>query len=57
MVMVTVRYTSYYGDGDSKAYEAIKFTYNTEKPIQKFECIRHYQEDFLLLKLNKKLRE
>ena len=34
-------YTSYYGDGNSKAYEAVKFIYDTEKPVYKFDCIGH----------------
>ena len=38
------RYTSYYGYGDSKAYEAVKSTYDVEKPVQQFECIGHYQK-------------
>ena len=37
-------YTSYYGDGDSKAYEAVKFIYDTGKPVQNFECIGHHQK-------------
>jgi hypothetical protein len=39
-----LRYTSYYGDGDSKAYQAVKSTYGPDKPVQKFECIGHYQK-------------
>ena len=37
-------YTSYYGDGDSKAYEAVISTRDVEKPVQKFEYIGHYQK-------------
>ena len=37
-------YISHYGDGDSKGYEAVKFIYDTEKPVQKFECIGHCQK-------------
>ena len=44
IVKRNLQYTSYYGDGDSKAYEAVKSTYDVEKPVQKFECIGHYQK-------------
>ena len=37
-------YTSFYGDGDSKAYPAIKDTYGPTKPIKKFECVGHHQK-------------
>ena len=37
-------YTSFYGDGDSKAYPAVQHTYGPAKPVTKFECIGHYQK-------------
>ena len=37
-------YTSFYGDGDSKAYPALKDIYGPSKPIKKFECVDHYQK-------------
>ena len=37
-------YTSFYGDGDSKAYPAVKDVYGPEKPVTKYECIGHYQK-------------
>ena len=37
-------YTSFYGDGDSKSYSAVKEFYGPKKPVNKFECIGHYQK-------------
>ena len=37
-------YTSFYGDGDSKAFPAVKDTYGPKKAIVKKECIGHYQK-------------
>ena len=38
-------YTSFYGDGDSKAYPAVKEVYkNGHKTITKYEYISHYQK-------------
>ena len=37
-------YTSFYGDGDSKAYPAVKDIYGPTKPVKKYECIGHYQK-------------
>ena len=37
-------YTSFHGDGDSKAYTAVKDIYGPSKPIKKFECVSHYQK-------------
>jgi hypothetical protein len=38
-------YTDFYGDGDSKAYAAVKDTYEkNKKEIRKQECIGHYQK-------------
>lgn len=38
-------YTSFYGDGDSKAYPAVIDTYEKQKKkIEKMECIGHYQK-------------
>ena len=36
--------TLFYGDGDSKAYPAIKDIYGPSKPFKKFECVGHYQK-------------
>ena len=36
-------YTSFYGDGDSKAFPAVKEIYGAKKPMKKQECIGHYQ--------------
>lgn len=38
-----LRYTSYYGDGDSKAFEAVKDIYGVQ-PVSKLECIGHVQK-------------
>ena len=58
IVKRSLRYTSYYGDGDSKAYGAVKSTSDVEKPVQKFERIGHYQKRVgcRLRKLKKILR-
>ena len=37
-------YTTFYGDGDSKAYPAVKDTYGPYKLMYKLECIGHYQK-------------
>ena len=39
-----LRYTSFYGDGDSKAYPAVQNVYGPNKHVEKFECIGHYQK-------------
>ena len=39
-----LRYTEYYGDGDSKAYEAVKVTSGLYCNVKKLECIGHYQK-------------
>jgi len=36
-------FTIPYGDGDSKAFTAVKISYGPEKSVQKFERIGHYQ--------------
>ena len=53
-------YTSFYGDGDSKSYTAVKNIYGPCKPVKKCECIGHYQKRVgsrcrKLKKLNKSL--
>ena len=53
IVKRNLRYTSYYGDGDSKAYEAVKSTSDVEKPVQKFECIVHYKQKRVGCRLRK----
>ena len=37
-------YTSFYADGDSRAYSAVKEIYVPAKPIKTFECVGHYQK-------------
>jgi len=37
-------YTSFYGDGDSKSFAAVQNIYGPDKPVNKFECIGHYQK-------------
>lgn len=37
-------YTSFYGDGDSKAFPAVEKVYGPVKKVTKFECIGHYQK-------------
>ena len=44
IVKRNLQYTSYYGDGDSKAYDAVKSTHDVEKSVEKFECIGHYEK-------------
>ena len=38
-----VRYTKYYGDGDSKGYAVVRNIY-PDVEVKKFECIGHYQK-------------
>ena len=33
-------YTSFHGDGGSKAYPVVKDRYGPAKPIKKFECVK-----------------
>ena len=41
-------YTSFYGDGDRKAYPAAKGMYKDDnKTVTKYECIGHYQKSGL----------
>ena len=37
-------YTSFYGDGDNKAYPAVHDIYGPIKLIKKFECVSYYQK-------------
>ena len=37
-------YISFYQDGDSKTYPAVKDIYGPTKPIKEFECVGHYQK-------------
>ena len=39
----SLRYMEYYGDGDSKAYSAVKNTYSPDV-TEKKECVGHYQK-------------
>ena len=39
----SLRYMEYYGDGDSKAYCAVKNTYSPDV-TEKKECVGHYQK-------------
>ena len=36
-------YGLFYGVDDSKAYAAVKDTYDSTKPNKKYECVGHYQ--------------
>ena len=38
-----VRYMTYFGDGDSKAYISVKYTYKPHV-VKKYECVAHYQK-------------
>ena len=38
-----LRYTHFYGDGDSKSYEKVKNLY-TDLVVEKFECVGHIQK-------------
>ena len=51
-------YTSFYGDGDSKSFLAVKDIYGAEKPVSKFECIGHYRKRIgnRLRKLRKEMK-
>ena len=53
-----VRYMSFYGDGDSKAYKEVENVYGEEK-VTKYECIGHYQKRVgnRLRKLKKRKRD
>ena len=54
-----VRYTDYYGDGDSKVYSSVRLIYPGIM-VKKFECIGHYHKRLgtrLLMKINKGLSE
>ena len=37
-------YTSFYGDGDSKAFAAVEGVYGAGKPVTKYKYISHYQK-------------
>ncbi|GFV08424.1 hypothetical protein TNCV_328581 [Trichonephila clavipes] len=39
-----LRYTDYYGDGDSKAFDAVKDIYGKDS-VTKLECIGHIQKE------------
>ena len=40
-----LRYTEFYGDGDSKSYAAVKEVYGDENvPVVKNECVGHVQK-------------
>ena len=54
-----IYYTSFYGDGGSKAYPAVKEVYKDDnKTVTKYECIGHYQKrvDCRLRKLKKNVK-
>ena len=40
----SLRYTDFYGDGDSKSFSAVEKVYGDDKLVSKKECIGHYQE-------------
>ena len=37
----SLRYTEYYGDGDTKAFSSIKSVYGEDNKVTKLECIGH----------------
>ena len=39
-----VYYTSFFGDGDSKAFPAVENAYGPEKPVKTYERIGHYKK-------------
>ena len=39
-----LRYTTFYGDGDSKSFNAVENIYGDDYPVIKQECIGHYQK-------------
>ena len=39
-----LRYNQYLGDGDSKAYPAIKDIYKPSAEVEKLECVGHIQK-------------
>ena len=40
----SLRYTAFYGDGDSKSFKAVEMVYGEDNPVIKHECIGHYQK-------------
>ena len=51
-------YTSFYGDGDSKAFPSVEKIYGPAKEMRKCECVGHYQKRVgtRLRKLKKKTK-
>ena len=41
---LSLHYTSFYGDGDLKAFPPVENVYGSEKPVKKYECFGHYQK-------------
>ena len=39
----SLRYTDFYGDGDSQSFSAVEKVYGDDKLVSKKECIGHYQ--------------
>ena len=39
-----LRYTEYYGDGDTKAFSAVESIYGNDVKVVKQECIGHIQK-------------
>ena len=39
-----LRYMNFYGDGDSKCFKTIEYIYGDDDPVNKQECIGHYQK-------------
>ena len=39
-----LRYTTFYGDGDTKSFNAVENIYGDDSPVIKRECIGHYQK-------------
>ncbi|GFT98065.1 uncharacterized protein TNCV_3362711 [Trichonephila clavipes] len=47
--MRKLQYVQFYGDGDSKSFDAVKNVYG-ENSVKKFECIGHIQRRLKALK-------
>ena len=39
-----LRYMNFYGDGDSKSFKTVEYIYGDNDPVNKQECIGHYQK-------------
>ena len=54
-----LRYTEYFGDGDSKSYRVVKDVYNSDNngvSVVKKECVGHVQKSGLFESLERKTK-